>query len=356
MPAFTQEQRTITVQNKVVEVSKTPAFVASRPYSKASYAAVIWQFGHTIVLYALVIWLMFESLAIHYALTLALALVANAAYTRLFMIGHDCGHGSYLPKKWQNAWLGEFIGVLTNTPLKYWANQHLIHHKTTGNLDKRGDGDVITKTIEEYEQINPWEKFCYRVYRNPFFLLLIAAPLHFVVLQRLPLGEQWHSKEGWISVMGTNLGIAIYYGTLIYFFGLNAFLLVYVPVVMLSSITAVWLFYVQHQFDDAYWKRNDEWTYHDATLQGSSFYDLPKWLHWATGNIGYHHIHHLNPRVPNYKLAACYENSVDLQDTKKLGMIDSLSTAFLALWDEAEGRMITFAQYKTLYKNSKSTI
>jgi len=146
--------------------------------------------------------------------------------------------------------------------------------------------------------------------------------------------------------MGTCLGIAVYYGTLIYLVGFEAFLLVYVPVVMLFSITAVWLFYVPHQFVDAYWKRTDTWTYHDATLQGSSFYDLPKWLHWATGNIGYHHIHHLNPRVPNYKLAKCYENSVDLQDTKKLGIIESLSTAFLALWDEAEGRMITFSDYR----------
>jgi omega-6 fatty acid desaturase (delta-12 desaturase) len=332
--------------NSATEFSKTPAFQASRLYSKASYKQAFFQFGNSIILYALVIWLMFESLSIHYGLTLALALVANGAYTRLFMIGHDCGHGSYLPKKWQNTVLGEFIGILTNTPLHYWAKQHMVHHRTTGNLDNRGDGDVVTMTIEEYEQATLWEKFSYRVYRNPFFLLLIAAPLHFVVLQRVPLGDQWHTREGWLSVMGTNIGIVIYYGSMIAIFGLKAFLLVYVPVVLLSSITAVWLFYVQHQFDGAYWRRAKEWTYHDATLQGSSFYNLPKWLHWYTGNIGYHHIHHLNPRVPNYKLAECFETSKDLQSTNSLGIVNSLSAAFLALWDESNQRLISFSQYK----------
>lgn len=335
--------------NKAVGVSKTPAFVASRPYAKASYLAVIWQFSHTIVMYALVIWLMFESLSIHYGVTLLLALVASAAYTRLFMIGHDCGHGSYLPKKWQNNVLGEVIGVLTNTPLKYWAKNHLGHHKTTGNLDKRGGGDVTTLTVEEYQAASVWRKFTYRVYRNPFFLMLAAAPIYFVFLHRLPLGSQWNSREGWTSVMGTNIGIAIYYGVLIGLFGLKPFLLVYIPVVLFSSIIAVWLFYVQHQFEEAYWKRNEEWNHHDATLQGSSFYDLPKWIHWATGNIGYHHIHHLNPRVPNYKLAECYENSFGLQGAKKFGMVESLGTAFLALWDEEKGRLITFSQYKEWY-------
>ncbi len=328
-----------------MKVTDTPAFLASRQYAKASYISALIQFGHTLFLYIAVISLMFASLSVHYGLTLSLSVIAAAAYLRLFMIGHDCGHGSYLPKKWQNSLLGEFIGVLTNTPLRYWARQHARHHQTTGNLDKRGDGDVITKTVDEYRSASTWERFCYRTYRNPWFLFIICSPLHFVILQRLPLGQQIKSRDGWISVMGTNMGIAIYYGTLIAIFGLVPFLLVFAPVVLLSSIGAVWLFYVQHQFDDAYWQREGEWNYHDATLQGSSFYDLPRWLHWASGNIGYHHIHHLNPKVPNYNLEACYNASPALQQARNLGLAESLGTAWLALWDEQSGRLISFADY-----------
>ncbi|MEO2172481.1 MAG: fatty acid desaturase [bacterium] len=325
-------------------VTKTPSFIASRPYGNASYLLAFFQFGSTFTLYAVVIGLMFASLKVHYALTLALSLVATAAYLRLFMIGHDCGHGSYLPKKWQNNLLGNFIGVLVNTPLQYWARQHAKHHKTTGNLDKRGEGDVMTKTVAEFESSSAFDRACYRFYRNPIFMLLVSAPVHFVILQRLPLGQQISTRDGWVSVMGTNLGIAIYYSTMIWLFGLVPFLMVMGPVVMLSSAGAVWLFYVQHQFDDAYWARNETWTYHDATLQGSSFYDLPGWLHWASGNIGYHHIHHLNPRVPNYRLPGCYRENPVLQNARNLGLTDSLGTAWLALWDEDGSRLISFGE------------
>lgn len=331
---------------KPLRVSQTPAFIATRQFNHADYWALFWQFGHTMALFTVSIGLMFASLSVHYSLTLILALPAIAAYVRLFMIGHDCGHESYLPKRWQNRVLGNFIGVLTNTPIGYWARQHLQHHKTTGNLDKRGDGDVMTMTVNEFQAASPFSRFCYRIYRNPFFLNLVAAPVHFVFLQRLPLGKQMKTLEGWLSVMGTNIGIALYYGSLIMLFGWKAFLLVYVPVVWLSATIAVWLFYMQHQFEGAFWKKDEEWDYHSATLQGSSFYDLPKWLHWVTGNIGFHHIHHLNPRVPNYHLEACYKSSEALQETNRLSISTSLKTAFLALWDEETERLISFAEYE----------
>ncbi|MFT4633537.1 MAG: omega-6 fatty acid desaturase (delta-12 desaturase) [Candidatus Pseudothioglobus sp.] len=330
-----------------MQVTKTPAFIASRKFAQASYSRAFFQVGHTLALYVVTIGLMFASLSLPYGVTLVLSLVAAAAYLRLFMIGHDCSHGSYLPKKWQNSLLGNMIGVLTNTPLQYWGTQHAMHHRSTGNLDKRGDGDVVTRTVEEYQASGWFSRLCYRVYRNPWVLFFFSAPLHFVVLQRLPLGEQARTWSGWRSVMGTNLGICIYYGSLIAFFGLTPFLLVYVPVVMLSSLGAVWLFYVQHQFEDAYWARNGEWNYHDATLQGSSFYDLPRWLHWVSGNIGYHHIHHLNPKVPNYNLPDCYAQQPALQDARKLGLMESLSTAWLALWDEKAGRLVSFTSLKS---------
>ncbi len=327
-----------------MEVTKSPAFIASRQYANATYSRALFNLATSLTMFALSIGLMFATLQIHYGLTLLLSLVAAAAYLRLFMIGHDCGHGSFFPKKWQNERLGGFIGVLTGTPFTYWKKQHAKHHSTTGNLDKRGDGDVITKTVAEYEASGWFGRACYRFYRNPWFMLLVSAPVHFVFLQRVPLGYQMKTREGWYSVMGTNIGILCYYGILIAVFGLVPFLMVYIPVLLLSSAGAVWLFYVQHQFEDAYWTRNGEWTYEQATLRGSSFYDLPRWLHCVTGNIGYHHIHHLNPKVPGYLLPRCFAENPPLQEARYLSMRESLATARLALWDEAANRMVSFRE------------
>ena len=171
-----------------MKVTESPAFLASRQYAKATYLKALFHFGHTIALFVITIWLMFVTLQIHYGLTLLLSLIAATAYLRLFMIGHDCGHKSYLPKKWQNERLGEIIGVLTGTPFKYWAKQHAKHHATTGNLDNRGDGDVMTKTVEEFNESSRFAQVCYRFYRNPWFMLFVSAPVHFVLLQRLPPG------------------------------------------------------------------------------------------------------------------------------------------------------------------------
>lgn len=328
-----------------MEVGKSPAFLISREYANANSTRALFQFGYTIGLFALAVGLMFATLEIHYGLTLLLSVVATIAYLRLFMIGHDCGHGSYFPQRWQNNLLGNIVGVLTCTPFRYWAKQHAMHHRTTGNLDKRGDGDVVTKTVTEFESASWFARTCYRFYRNPFFMLFVSAPVHFLLLQRLPLGQQMKTRGGWISVMGTNIGICFYYGTLIALFGLVPFLMVYGPIVLLSSAGAVWLFYVQHQFEDAYWKNNESWSYEQATLNGSSFYDLPQWLHWATGNIGYHHIHHLNPRVPGYRLPDCFKENPLLQEARYLSLSESLATAKLALWDEAGQRLISFREY-----------
>lgn len=326
-------------------VSDTTAADAARDFARPSWRRAGFQFGHTIILFAVTIYLMFLALPVHYALTLALSLVATAAYLRLFMIGHDCSHRSYLPRRWQNALLGNLIGVLTNTPLKYWGHQHLIHHRTMGNLDQRGTGDVTTLTIEEFDNASFAQRIWYRIYRNPYLLMFVFAPIHFLFLQRLPLEHKNPSREIWLSVMGTNVGIAIYYGTLIYLVGLVPFLLVYLPVVTFSSIGAVWLFYIQHQFEDTYWKRDQEWTYRDATLNGSSFYDLPRWGHWISGNIGYHHIHHLNPRIPNYRLAACHAASLALQRARHIRFRESFRLANLALWDEQAERLVSFKEY-----------
>ncbi len=325
--------------------SDISAAIAARSFASADYKQAFFQFGHTIVLYAVSIYLMFSLLSVSVWFTLALAPVAAAAYLRLFMIGHDCSHRSYLPKRWENMVLGNLIGVLTNTPLHYWGSQHAVHHRTTGNLDRRGAGDVTTLTVEEYENASLRERIWYRIYRNPWVLMLIFAPIHFVFMQRLPLEPEAPTREVWRSVMGTNLGILVYYGALIWIFGFAPFLIVMGPVVFLSSFGAVWLFFMQHQFDDTYWERDDVWTYEAATLNGSSFYDLPRWGHWISGNIGYHHIHHLNPRIPNYKLPECYESVPAIREAKRISFLQSIRLATLALWDEPAHELISFRKY-----------
>ena len=296
-------------------------------------------------MYGVSIYLMFAVLPISYGYTLALSLLATAAHVRLFMIGHDCAHLSYLPKRgWQNKVVGNIVGVLTNTPVGYWGSQHLIHHQTTGNLDNRGAGDVVTLTIEEYENMPFGGRVWYRISRNPWILMFLFAPIHFLIMQRFPFEQEKASRKIWLSIMGTNLGIGLYYAALITMFGIESVLLVYTPILLMSSTIAVWLFYVQHQFDDAYWEREDSWNYKDATLKGSSFYNLPRWLHWATGNIGYHHLHHLNPRIPNYRLAACHASDPMFNEGKSIRFWESFRLAKLALWDEPQRQLISFAE------------
>jgi len=319
-------------------------FKLTRPFAEASYLSAFWQVGTTLALYAFTIGLMFRLVETSYPIVLGLSFIASTAYMRLFMIGHDCSHGSFLPEKWQNEVVGNLMGVLTNTPFNYWARQHLLHHQGNGNLDKRGNGDVQMMTVDEYRAASVGERIWYRIYRNPFFLFGIAAPVHFLLLHRYPLGEQGKTLAGWASTMGTNLGIAAYYGGLIWAFGLEAFLWVYVPVVYLSAVGAVWLFYVQHQYEGTYFERSGDWNYHQAALEGCSFYDLPRILHWGCANIGYHHIHHLNPKVPNYRLPACYEENPEFQTAFHLGLRESLGTATLALWHEDEKRLIRFSE------------
>jgi omega-6 fatty acid desaturase (delta-12 desaturase) len=315
----------------------------TRAYARASHTSSLWQLCNTLLLYAAVIALMFASLEVHYAITLLLSLVASVAYLRLFMIGHDCSHGSFMPRAWQNGLIGNLMGVLTNTPFRYWARQHALHHRGNGNLDRRGDGDVWLMTVVEYEAAPRLVRVGYRIFRNPAFLFGIAAPLHFVLLQRVPLGHGAKTVAGWVSTLGTNLGIALYYGALIAAFGWKAFLLVYIPVVYLSSMFSVWLFYVQHQFPGAYFRRNDEWKYQEAAVEGSSFYDLPRLLHWASANIGFHHIHHLNPNVPNYRLPEIHAAHPEFERANRLGLAASLGTARLALWSEEERQLVSFA-------------
>jgi omega-6 fatty acid desaturase (delta-12 desaturase) len=278
-----------------------------------------------------------------YWLTLLLSVPAAGFTVRLFIIQHDCGHRSFFRSRRLNDVLGALIGVVTLTPHAYWRRAHNIHHATCGNLRKRGIGDVSVLTVAEYEGRSAWKRMAYRLYRNPLMVMGIGPIYLFVVKYRLPLDLILRHPKLLISAMGTNAAIAGLWVGLGYAFGFVDVLMVHTPVVLLSSAAGVWMFYVQHQFEQTYWREDGEWDFHEASVMASSFYDLPKPLAWLTGHIGLHHIHHLSCRIPNYKLSACLENLPALKTINRIGLGDSLACFRLALWDETAQRLVPFS-------------
>ncbi len=273
---------------------------------------------------------------------LVLSIPAGALLTRLFMIQHDCGHGAFFGRRWANDALGRIIGVLTLTPYVFWRRRHALHHATAGNLDRRGIGDITTLTRREYLAMPPWRRFGYRMYRHPFVMFVIGPIYLFWFRHRIPTGNPQREWRSWVSVMGTNVAIAGLMLGLAAIDGLLPFLAAYVPAVLLAGVIGVWLFYVQHQFEHTYWERGSQWNFHAAALQGCSFYDLPRPLHWLTCHIGLHHIHHLCSKIPNYRLRQCFDENPALRRIERLGLWDSLRCARLALWDEDTKRLVAF--------------
>jgi acyl-lipid omega-6 desaturase (Delta-12 desaturase) len=261
---------------------------------------------------------------------------------RLFVIQHDCGHGSFFPTRRANDWLGRTLGVLTLTPYGYWRRTHAAHHANSGNLDERGMGDVDTLTVAEYLALPRWRRLGYRLYRHPVVMFGLAAPFMFFLQHRVPVGLMRAGRQPWVSTMGTNLAIAVAAAAAIWAVGLVPFLLVHVPIVMMAATAGVWLFFVQHQFEDTYWARDPQWQFHRAGLHGSSHYDLPPGLRWLTGHIGVHHVHHLSSRVPFYRLPAVLRDHPELRGVSRLTLVDSLRCARLVLWDEDRRQLVTF--------------
>lgn len=306
----------------------------------ATLAAMLWAFNHDLPH----VWL-------------PLMIPAAGLLVRLFIIQHDCGHGSFLPTKRMNDMVGRFIALLTFTPYDFWRRAHNMHHAASGNLDRRTLGAMDTITVREYKELSPRNQRLYRLYRNPILLLLIGTPIHILVLQRFPpvqstpyFADGLNSiplKQSLPSILSLNAALIVFYGAAMFLLGWKPVVMLYVPVVALTAIIGGWLFFMQHQFEEAYWEHDDKWNFAEAAVLGSSYYALPRVLQWFTGNIGLHHIHHLCSAVPNYRLQRCLDGSPELQQMNRITLVESLRCLLWALWDEDRKKMIGFRDLKT---------
>ncbi len=289
---------------------------------------------------------MWATLGFGYWLTLLMAVPAAGLLVRLFMIQHDCGHGTLFRNRATNDWIGRVLGSLTLTPYDTWRHSHNIHHASSGNLQLRGIGDIDTLTVREYLALPRWQRIHYRLYRHPLVMFGLGPAYLFLLQHRLPVGLMRKGWRPWVSTMATNAAIAVLAGAMIWLIGLGPFLLVHLPITLLAASIGVWLFYVQHQFEETTWAEASTWNVHEAALHGSSHYDLPGVLRWFTANIGIHHVHHLCSRIPFYRLPQVLRDHPELGKIGRLTLIDSLRCVRFALWDEKCRRMISFGELR----------
>jgi acyl-lipid omega-6 desaturase (Delta-12 desaturase) len=292
------------------------------------------------------LWLLaWLTLDIGYWLTLPLTFAAGVFVVRLFMIQHDCGHGSFFRHRFANDWIGRCASIVTMTPYGVWRRTHNTHHASSGNLDRRGMGDVDTLTVEEYRARSMWGRLRYRLYRHPLVMFGLGPAYLFLLQHRLPVGlMRGNGWRPWISTMATNLAIASVAGGVIWLIGIKAFLLLHMPALLVAASIGVWLFYVQHQFEDTVWATDGAWNVHDAALHGSSHYDLPAFLHWFTANIGMHHVHHLSSRIPYYRLPRVLRDHPELRNVGRVTLLESFRCVRLALWDGTQRRLVSFRE------------
>lgn len=326
--------------------------IAAR-YQSSDIRRSIFQLCNTLIPFIALLVGMYFSLNVSYWLTLALAIPAAGFLVRTFIIMHDCGHGSFFPSRRWNDVVGFVTGVLTLTPYVQWRHDHAVHHATSGNLDKRGHGDITTLTVKEYLALNWLGRVKYLTGRSPVILFGLG-PIWLFVKQRFQaMGPDASWKER-VSVQATNFSLVAIITLLSLLIGFNKVMMVYFPVFFLSGAAGIWLFYVQHQFDDAYWTNKSEWSYATAAVEGSSYFKLSKPLQWFTGNIGFHHVHHLNPRIPNYRLERCHAENPEFQKVVTLTLWDSVKTLRLRLWDEEQRRMVSFRQFRQMRRQAVS--
>ena len=317
-------------------------------YQKSEVWPGVRQLSNTLVPYVALWGLMYFALQVSWWLALPLALLAAGFLIRVFIIFHDCGHGSFLPSRRANDILGFITGVITLTPYFHWRWEHALHHSTSGDLDRRGKGDVWTMTVQEYLEASRWKRFAYRLARNPVVLFGLAPLFIFFIKMRFA-GTDAPRRERH-SVAWTNLAIVGMVAGMSFVFGLGTYLLLQMLITLVAGSAGVWLFYVQHQFEGVYWERNEEWDYCTAALKGSSFYKLPKVLQWFSGSIGFHHIHHLSPRIPNYHLEKCHRAEPLFQTVKPVTLFSSLKSLTFRLWDERRQRLVGYRVLRAMRK------
>ena len=321
-------------------------------YQQPSATRAFWQIANTLVPYAALWYFTYLSRNVSWWLVAPVAILAGAFLVRIFIIFHDCGHGSYFKSRWANDLTGFIAGVLTFTPYYHWRWEHNIHHATSGHLDKRGVGDIWTLTVQEYLEASRWKKFAYRLARNPFILFGLAPLYLFLFRQRFP--SPGASERERHSVWAMNAAILAMAISLSLVFGVLHYIIIQLIILMVAGGAGVWLFYVQHQFEGAYWERGEDWDYTRAALEGSSFYKLPKILQWFSGNIGFHHIHHLSARIPNYNLERCHRADPLFQRVKPVTFFASFKSLTFRLWDERRRKLVGFRHLRQIRRQQQS--
>lgn len=338
----------ITSRNAETALAFRGLYEALAPYERPSTGKAVWQLGNSLVPYLALWGLMIFTVqsGLSYWITLGLALLASPFLVRLFIIFHDCGHGSFMASHKANRIVGFITGILTFTPFEDWQRAHAGHHATSGDLDRRGTGDIWTATVDEYRSM-PWHtRVAYRLYRNPLVMFGVGPSAVMLLLQRF-----WHAgarRRERMSVILTNVALAFIVALAAATIGIKTYILIQLPIVMIGGAAGVWLFYVQHQFERTDWARHEQWNPIRAALQGSSHYKLPRWLQWCTGNIGLHHIHHVRPGIPNYRLQQCYDQVPAVREVEPLTVWKSLRSLRLHLWHEREQQLVTFGAVRSI--------
>jgi len=322
------------------------------PYAEPRLGRSLVDLGTSVVPYLALSAAMYLALGVSYLLVLALAIPAAGFLVRTFILFHDCSHGSFLRSKRANQWLGTVLGLFVYSPFLRWRHDHAIHHATSGDLNRRGGGDVRTLTVGEYEAMPSKARLAYRLMRNPLVMFGIGPIAALLVGPRVVARDARPRMRR--SVIGTNIALAVLIGSLCWLLGWRGFLLIQAPTVMLAGAAGIWLFYVQHQFEDAYWEDTGSWSYADAALRGSSYLKLPKVLQFFSGNIGLHHVHHLNARIPNYNLQRAHDENAIFDHVPTLSLMDGMRAVRLKLWDEDRGRLVSFAQARQPTPTSNS--
>ncbi|WP_411843401.1 fatty acid desaturase [Salinicoccus sp. HZC-1] len=325
---------------------------AVMPYATAHTKASVIQLLNTILPFFVFWFLAYQALSVSFWLSLPFSIITAGFMIRTFIIFHDCTHGSFFKSKKLNDFFGTFTGVITHFAYQKWKREHSIHHATSGNLDKRGIGDIWVMTVEEYEAAGKWERLQYRLYRNPLVLFGLGPWLLFLQANRF--NRKGPKRKERLNTYLINAILVAAYCLIGFTLGWHVILLVQLPIIYIAGAAGIWLFYVQHQFEDSYFENESEWDFVKAAVDGSSYYKLPKWLEWMTGSIGYHHVHHLAPRVPNYHLEKAHENTPPLHQATTITLKTSLESIKFRLYDEENKTFITFRNMKKRMKNREN--